>query len=254
MPLVKVCRPSDILSTQATVTLTSGTASTAFPLANAYDRLAHTVFKSVGTCCQIQFAFSSSVKLEAIALVHLKYSTGLSITLTNAAGLSQVIAVSTAPQDGIPIDPWKDLSALSNTSSTTWTLVVNGASTFIAFGEILFVETLRTLRVRWDVVEGEAHAAIVQETDYGVRNKYSLGVRQRMFSGRIFEHSEMANVVALQRDAAGQADNFLLVPDSTVNDALYVDLQDEARTFTRRFTGFTDADVRFVEQQKGLPL
>ena len=75
-----------------------------------------------------------------------------------------------------------------------------------------------------------------------------------MIAAQAFLEADRASVVALQRDAAGPYKNFPLILDSTVNDALYVDLTTASRSFRLRNPGFTDMDLLFTEQQKGLAL
>jgi hypothetical protein len=254
MPLY--CRPSDILSTQATLSLPLGSEQAAFPLTNSQDRLAHTVFKAVATTAlTIRLTFSTPKTAQALALIHHNLSGASSVTVTNAAGFNNALAIASNSEDGHCIDPWKSYVGLANVSSTVWDIAIQGSpATAWAIGEIVFVETLRTLNVRYEVEEEEKHAAIVQVTDYGVRNKYGMGVRQRSIYGTAFKDSERDDIVSLQRDARGPLKNFLLVLQSSENDAIYVDLDTESRTFTRIFRGFTDVDLRFVEQVKGLAL
>lgn len=247
------CRPSDIVTDGATVSLTAGAAAAAFPLANLYDRKAHSVFKATGTSCTIRATYGGAKTLQAIALIHHNLA-GATVTVTNGAGFSNGLTIPSTPLDALPLDPWESYIGLANTSSTTWDIAISGASANVAIGELLLIETLRTLRIRWEPEEDEQHRAIVLETDYGVRQRYGMGVRQRAFRGLAYLEADRADILALQRDARGPLKSFCLVPDSTVNDALFVDLSIDVRTFRRRNPGFTDMALAFREQQKGLAL
>lgn len=247
-------RPSDLLQDLVTPTLTAGAAAAAFPLANLKDRKAHTVFKSTGTGATIQWVFGSAKTLQAIALIHHKLA-GATVTLTNNAGMAaQTITIPANSEDGHAIDPWKSLLGVGSASATTWILTITGAATVVAIGEVLLIETLRTLPILWGVDDRETHAGILHETDYGVRLKYTMGVRQRYVKGRVKVESARADLLSLQRDARGVLKNFPLILDSAVNDALFVDLTTDGRTFLRRLPAFSEVDLEFTEQQKGLSL
>ena len=256
MSIAKYCRPSDILTDipGGSVSLTAGIADVNFPLTNLYDRKAHTVFKSTGTGATIRRVFSSAKTLQAIGIINHKLA-GATVTLTNGAGLNVSIAIPANSEDGHCIDAWKTLVGLANTSSTTWDLTITGAATVVAIGELLLVETLRDLDIGWRPELPEAHPAIIHTTSYGVRNKYGMGVRQRGMRGQVVLYdSEVAALLSLQRDARGPLKPFLLIPDATQNDALFVDLETDVRTLIREGPNRNDIDVSFIEQQKGLAL
>ena len=244
----RYCRPSDILTDGATVTVSAGSAASLYPVANIKDRKAHTVARSSSTTISYQAVFSGSKTLQAVALINTNATAAL---LTNGAGFSHAIAIPTTPEDTLPKDPWLDLTGLALTSSATWTLALTGPSG-VALGEWLLVQTLRTMPILWrDLEEDERHQTIVHTTEYGVRNKLGLGVRSRAVRGAMILESFRADMLALQRDAEGPRESFLLVIDDHTNDALYVDLTTDVRTVARMHPRFAGMTVEFTEQQKG---
>jgi len=245
------CRPSDIITDSATVSLTAGTADSVYPLTKLYDRNAASVFKTTGTSCTIHVVFGSSKTLQGIQFVNHKLA-GCTVTVTNGAGFSRGITIPATPQDSLPLDPWDDWRTLANNAHTTWDIAISGAATVVAIGELNLIQTLRTVTLERAVEDGEAHASSIAMTDYGVRLKYSFGVRQRTFRVRPFWESFRADFLALQRDAKGAHKNFVFVLDSRVNDSLYVDLTDDTRTITRDIA--PGMEWILTEQQKGLPL
>lgn len=247
------CRPSDIITDSATITLTAGTADSAYPLANLKDRLAHTVFKSTGTSCTIHVVFGASKTLQGIQFTNHKL-VGCTVTVTNGAGFSKVVAIPAVPADGLPLDPWDDWRFLANNASTTWDIAITGAATVVAIGELNLIQTLRTMTVTTPVEDTETHAFSLATTDYGVRQKYSMGVRQRRYRVRPFYESARADFLALQRDAKGAYKNFVFILDTRVNDALYVDLTEDTRSIGRDMSPSIDAEWILTEQQKGLAL
>ncbi len=245
---VLYCRPSDILTPSGTVTVSAGTAESAYPVANVRDRLAHTVVKSTGTTITLQAVFGASKTIQAVALIN---TNATAAVLTNNAGLNVSIQIPTVPADTLGIDPWLDLRAVALTSSTTWHLALTGP-TGVALGEWLLVETVRTMPILWaGLEEDEQHRTIVHTTDYGVRKKLPLGVRQRAIRGGTLLETFRPDLLALQRDAQGDSGNFLLVIDSHQNDALYVDLTTDTRTVSRIHPKASGIPVAFTEQQKG---
>jgi hypothetical protein len=250
-PVSLYCRPSDIITDSATVTLSAGTAAAAFPLTNAYDRKAHTVFKSTANTCTIRALFGGNVTLQGIALIHHNLT---AVTVTNTAGFNTTVSIPTTPQDGLRLDPWKTFIGLANSTGSDWSVALTGSGSICALGELCLVQTWRTLRIRYGVSEDETHGAIIQPTDYGVRNKYGMGVRQRLIKAQGFFESDRADFLALQRDARGPLKNFVLIFDETANDALFVDLDVPTRTYTMDHMGVTNVPLHFHEQQKGLAL
>lgn len=248
------CRPSDIKTDTATITLTVGTADSAYPLTNLYDRLAHTVFKGTAGSATIHIVFAGSTTLQGIAFINHKLA-GATVTVTNAAGFSRVVAIPATPQDGYPLDPFDDWRYLANTASTTWDIAITGAATVVAIGELLLIQTLRTITVAAKTVEDiETHRTRLLTTDYGVRLKGSFGVRQRVYRVRVFRDSYRNDVLALQRDAKGAYKNFVFILDSTANDALYVDLTEDTRSIERDGTIVISAELILTQQQNGLAL
>jgi hypothetical protein len=61
-------------------------------------------------------------------------------------------------------------------------------------------------------------------------------------------------VLSLIRDARGQYKSFLPIPESTVNDALLVDLMTDERTVQRTMPNVSDIDLEFLEVQRGVAL
>lgn len=252
MGLPMYCRPSDIQTPSATISVTAGTADSAYPASNVNDKLAHTVVKSTGTSIALRATFGASKTLQAVALINTN-ATGA--TLTNGAGLNQTITIPTTPEDGHQLDPWIDLRELANTSSTTWDIALTGPSG-VGLGEWLLVETLRDLPIRWGLTETDQHAISLQETDYGTRLKYSMGVRRRKVAGDLVLKSTAIrnDVRSLARDAQGAFYSFLLLLDDGINDALYVDLTSDLTDIVRAYPLMSTARLEFTEAQKGLAL
>jgi hypothetical protein len=230
-----------------------GTADADYPVTNLNDRKAHSVCRATGTSLHVRATFAAPVTLEGIHLVH---TNATDATLSNGAGLGQALDIASTPLDGLPLDPWKDLRGLANRTSTTWDLTLTGPSG-VGLGELVLIQTLRSMPFQWGLSDGNQHRMSLKETDYGVRLKYTMGVRQRVYSGSLFLDSDsmMADLVALQRDARGAFYPFTFVPDLDENDAVYVDLTVDTYAFTRVAPSAGQvSSLQLTEQQKGLAL
>lgn len=72
-----------------------------------------------------------------------------SVTLTNAAGLSQALTVPTMPIDGHPLTTVYDLSALSNLTSNTWNFIFTKATGTLYVGGALLIFSDKTQFADW---------------------------------------------------------------------------------------------------------
>lgn len=248
-----IARPSDIITDSGTVSLTAGTANSVFPLTNLYDRNAASVFKSTGTSATIQVVYGASKTLQGIALINHNL-TGATVTVTNAAGFSKVLAIPAAVEDALTLDPWDDYRGLANTSSTTWTVTITGAATVVAIGELLLIQTLRTIEVYQFPEDVEAHPTNTKVTDYQVRLSYGMGVRARRYELELVNEKQRAGLVSLERDARGGLRHSLFILDSRLNDAMYADILNEERSITRKPPNAMHAELILAECQKGLAL
>ncbi len=248
-------RPSETKTIGPTWSVVAGTAQSLYPLTNLYDRFAHTVTRSTGTTITLRATFASAQPLEAIAFIN---TNATAIQVSNGAGLNQAVTIPATPLDSLNLDPWIDLREVANASSTTWDLALTGP-TGVALGIPVLVETLREWKIQWspNPADREMHQTIVHTTEYGVHNKFGLGVRTRGLRGSALGEDVREDILALERDTQGRFKNFLLIPDEDHNDALYVDMSTDLREFVYIAPTETEGEylhsvtLDFDEQQKG---
>jgi hypothetical protein len=239
---------SDIVTAGATWSVTAGANAAAYPLANVFDLKAHTVAKSTGTTITYRATFAGAQALEALAFIN---TNATAIQVTNGAGLNVAVSIPAIPGDALNLDPWKDLRGIGNTSSTTWNFALTGPSG-VALGIPILASTIRTMPLLWaGLTEDEQHLGIIHPTDYGVRLKLGLGVRQRVIRGELIHETFRTSLLALLRDAQGPLRSFLFILDDAQNDALYVDLTDDVTSVSRLNPRASHVNVVFTEQQKG---
>lgn len=248
-------RPSDLLASISSLTVTAGTVNSLFPLANIRDGKSYNVFKASTTTLTLRAQFSSAKTFQGIALHNHNLPATASITVTNAAGFSNALAVAAVPDDGHRLDPWDDYRGLPNTSSDDWSIAITNCTSPIAIGELALVETWRTLPIQWGLTDDEAHPTIMHDTDAGVKLRYSRGTRSRpSFRGMVTRDAAATDLLNLQRSARGAFSQFPLIKRTDENDARWVDLSTDLRRRLHVMTNLTRTDVVFEEQQKGLAL
>lgn len=254
---VLTARASDVITSAATLSFLSGAAAAAFPLNNAKDGKAHTVFKSTGTSCTIRSHWAAPVTLEGLVLPYHKLA-GCTVTVTNPAGFSQVITIPANTADGHCIDPWKDFRGLSNVTDDDWDIAISGAATVVALGEIVWVQAWRELLLDWGPAHDFDQPSIVLGTDYHPQaHVYRMGTRVRRFRATTLDAVTTAEVQLLQLGAKGPLTLLPWILDSNVNDALYArfvgthhgEAEPGPRTSGMRSTGF-----EIIEALRGLAL
>jgi len=247
------------LLTPSSVDVTAGTEDAAYPKANIYDRKAYSVGRFTGTSGTYRQTFGSSKTAQAAVFIN---TNATAIQLTNAAGLSVAATIPSTPADGLPIDIWIDLRDVANTSSNAWSAAFTGP-TGVGIGEWILIETLRSVEVLWDPhpIETEQHAISHQETDYGVDLDYSFGVRQRGATISARGDTARDTFLAIERAQRGRFYPFVIIPNESLNDALFVKLSSDVMQITPTAPGaddfstyVSDVTVSVREQQKGLAL
>lgn len=243
------CYPSDI-PTPSSVIWQVGVADTNYPVAQSWDRRADTLAKVTGANGTLRITYGSAKALQGIVLVNTNASAAV---VTNPSGLNVAFTIPSVPLDTLPLDPWLDLRSvlLATRTAAQWDIALTGPGP-TGIGEAVMVETWRTVPLLWGLTEQETHRAGILTTDYGVRRKWTKGVRQRLVTGKIIAEEDRAELIALMRDAHGPVKNFPLILDDTVNDALWVDLTVEDQSWDRVAPLASDWTLTFTEQQKGL--
>jgi hypothetical protein len=248
-------RPSDNVAPNATLSLAVGTINAAYPLANLVDGNPAKPAKTTGTSATFRFTFGAPQVLALVAFGPHNLMNA-SVTVQNNSGLSASFAMPANTEDGFSLNPWVDLTgiAVGTRTATQWDLVVTAATAPIAIGEVMLVAVKRTMPLLWGIVETEDFPTISVDTDYKSALKYWLGVKQRSFAASLNDGAFRADFYSLLRDARGRYKTFLLIPDDTLNDALFVELTSDAQDVTRVAPNVSELQLTFREVQRGLAL
>jgi hypothetical protein len=257
------CRPSDNIIANAT-TVTPSTEATGYDVENLWDGNPAKPWKATAQTANIVFDFGVATSIELVALIHHNLTAGLEVRIQGNATnvwsgptLNQAFTIAAYDQDGFPVNPYLDLTAIAH-SFRFWRLVIVGTNAAnVAIGEMWLSATKRTLvkGVAAGFKHGASRPLIEHVTDYQVSTIYDLGAKVRSWDGRIMTTS--ADLLTLQAwwDACrGRALPTLLVPDPTVSEIALVRWRSMERSFERIYDKYNPVEVGWTEVSRGLVL
>lgn len=214
-------KPSDMVTASATLSLPAGSADASYPLTNLADLRPDKPFKATGTSATIRATFGAGKALQAVGFISHNLH-GLTITVTNNNSMAaQNLVMPAVGDDAYCVNGFLNISAVT-TSATQWNFAISGAAANVAIGDLILVETLRTMDIRWGVTHADRHPIIEHRTEYDVSLIYDLGLRYRLFSAEVVRESERSAITSLHRGCKGRVTPFWFVLDSDVNDACLV--------------------------------
>lgn len=261
-------RPSENVTANATITASAPDAT--YPAANLGDLDPAGPSKLAATSGAWLFDFGSAQRLDVVALIHHNLTAGLDVRLEGDTSngtwltppLSAHFTIPTYHEDGFPVNPWIDVTGASGYSTSGyrfWRVAVYGTNAAnVAIGEVVMQRLKRQfeINIAWGAQDGEDRQVIEHRSAGGVVFAYNVGTKQRRLQGQVPDTTDvgMASLLSLHRDARGRAKPFLLVPDASVNDALFVRWGASAFTRTMQMTDVNGVPVAFEELSRGLPL
>lgn len=222
--------PADNVAPDAAWAVTSGTANSAYPLANVVDRIYAKPFKATGTAVTFTANFGSPAQeIELIGIGGQHNLVGGTVKVDNNGGMSQqTIVIPANRADGQSNSPWLDLSGVTNNNATLWTFTITGASAPVAIGEIEMYAVKRALpgfNPAYGFSDEETHPIIEHPTDFGfVKPPYDMGVTTRTLAG-LNVTDTVGNIATIRdwhRACYGRVKSCLVVLDPAVNDARFV--------------------------------
>lgn len=249
----------------ASVTITPSTEDASYPKAGLYDSNPAKPFKFTATTGTIVFDFGSAVEIDLVAIVHHNLDAALANVkiqgnATDAWGapsLDQTITIPAYEADGFPVNPWKDLSALTN-SYRYWRLSFGTANSVnIQLGQVWLGGTKRSLtkNIQWGFQESVDRRIIEHETDYGVSTIYDLGSKILSWAPTILTTAAGLTELKNWWDAChGRALPTLVILDPDVNDARLVRWAQPVRTIDRQYADVNVIQFGLREVSRGLVL
>lgn len=221
---------------------TAGTVNSVYPLTNIDDDKPWnpTVFTVNPTSLTIDFA--TAKRVDVVAFIHCNFDASavihVQMNATNTWATPTVdgtLVVAGAAEDSMPANPFIDLTAVSGYSTGGFRYlnikIVSGQVSLLSFGNVRISGRKRTLtgftsstpRDRaFGAGDAESHPVMDRPTDAGAQLGYSRGTRARFVSGSIVcNDSGFADMQTWTRSARGRFKPFVLIPDSTTNEALF---------------------------------
>lgn len=264
MPEFLFCTPSENVAPAATIVGTVEDVD--YPAANLIDRIPGKPAKLTGTSGSWVLTFDPAQRVDVAMLVHANLDAGLSVRIQANNGdnwlapmLDTAIVIPAWHEDGFPQNPYVDLTGVAGYTAAGFThfrlRVVGINSVPISIGELLLWSRKRQFRysIKWGSTRTEEWPLVVHETDMRVRLKYGLGAKVRGIAGTMeFDEAGEAAFEALIRDARGALKPFPIVPDTSVNDAWFVDFVNPQQKVVRVTRGHYSRAVEFVEVSRGL--
>jgi hypothetical protein len=268
----RYCRPSDIVTSSATVTVAEGTESTDahYQRASLYDRDPAVPMKfTTADAARLVFDFGSAQQIQAAFIPQHNFEAGLAVRLQGNTAASwgspafdAVFTISAKDRDGHVKRPWLNLSVLSP-SYRYWSLLVPSGSVAPQIGEAILVETLRQFvrPLTFGVSRVVARGYIASlETEYGVKSFYDQNVKQWKYVSAIYgTTADLQSMHDLMDDCHGPVYPFAFVLDDSVESdgGCYVRCSEamcQAWEHKKVGGGTYEMPLEFEELSRGLPL
>ncbi len=256
--------PYNDLTTQASVTLRSGTVDSDYPVTRMWDRTAVTLTQFTSTTLLLEFDLGSAqqVSVAFLANHNIEYTTSMYIlanTVANTWGspTEQVAFPRMATPTGAPFDayypnPWVDLTAVPARRYWALWIFTNGSNLKIGEFMLCQAKNVLTKNFLWGfrdslVVPGRT----VRSTSAGVEwKKRGLGYRRRLSAQFHSNDTGVAELLAWNRTCRGTEKGCFIVPDPSISDCRFVHFeQDFDREAT--FTNHSKLSVSWLEEGRG---
>lgn len=273
----RYCRPSDIVTGDATITVPAGTVSadSNYGLASLYDGNPARPCKFTGSpvvAVAILFDYGAPQRVDGFvmpahnldAAQDVRFQ-GNAVDAWGAPSVDAAVPIVADDLDGHSSQPWVDVTAQAGYTTAGyryWRLYIPAGSANPELGEAILVSQWRAFsrELRADLVRTVARGYISSlETSYGVRSYYDQTVKQAQIVGTFLgRDADLTDVRALLDDAGGPVLPFVVIVNSTVQTqgGLLVRC---APSMAQHSVGWYGDDkqpfpVEFHEVSRGLPL
>lgn len=225
-------KPTDEVGHLATVSLSTGTADTNYPVANVktFDPAKAFLTSSSGTGVDIDFDHGSPVDVQLASIHHHNAPAGTVCHMYRGAAqgattLDAPFTIGAYPNTGLPLPIGLDMTAATGYNATgfRWTrLHIPSLAQKVGFGSVLLWSAKRQdiRNVLYPAKDGESQPKRVFPTAFGPKKTYYMRVRLRSQPAvfRFQNATEYAAFLALWR-ACGESNAFLWWRDPTGTDA-----------------------------------
>ncbi len=250
---------------------TGGTVNALYPLTNIDDGKPWNPVKFTVNPTRLSIDHSSAVALAGVSFIHCNFPAGYAPVVARGSSLGTPLTTVTVTcpgpaEDNQPSNPFVDMTALAGVGNYRFTWIdLPATGTLLSLGLIRLTATKRQIAgfastgVRnrdWGGYETEVHPLIERRTDAGTQVGYGRGTRARTVHGSVrCIDAGYANLQSWTRATQGRLSPCLLIPDPTVNEALWVRWGASADAILKRTTfgpSAYDVPVDWEELGRGL--
>lgn len=256
--------PTDNIVATATIAVKTGTPDAAYPIANLTCGNPAKPFKLASASGTVLITFTAPVALKFAAVFNhnLPLATG-SLSLQGhdsdawPGDYTEVFPLLAAREDGFSRNPFVDMT-VDAPSWQYWLLsFATGTAAYAALGELWLSLTVRTwpnTALNPGGTTIESHPVVEHRTGAGVGLFYdSLTTMRSIRVPQTTFDADRAVLATLWRSAHGRAKPFVVVPDTTIADAMLVRLASTRETL--QFSGNVDTETLALEElSSGIPL
>lgn len=269
------CRPSDVVTANATITATAGTVDTdphyGLAALSEGDPACPCKFTDdPAVAVRLVYDFGTPQRLDGFLLPSHNLDADLDVRVQGNTSsswatppLDEGLTILAADPDGHSKRPWVDLSTLGTHTYRYWSLFIPANSVAPKLGETLLIAQWRTFSrgIRWDLRRAVDRGFIPSlVTAYGVQSYYRTNVKADRISGAVLGRTaDLTAVRELLDDAGGPCAGFAFILDDTIlsDGGLYVHCS-EAMAAKHEAT-WVGAEkfpfpIEFEELSRGIPL
>lgn len=250
---------------------TGGTVNPLYPLTRLDDGKPWnpTIFTVNPT--RLIIAHTGAVRLDMVSFIHCNFPAGYAPVVGRGSAVGTALTTAaisgTGPaEDNQPAQPFADMTSKSGYGNYAYTWIdLPATGTLLSLGMIRLSSTKRQIagfasngaRNRdWGGSETETHPLIERRTDASTQIGYSRGTRARTVHGSVrCIDAGFANLQSWTRATRGRFSPCLLIPDPTVNEAMWVRWGASADAILKRTTfgpSAYDVPVDWEELGRGL--
>lgn len=254
MPVAALyAKPNEDFVGLGTTTVSQTANDTAYPASNVQNNNPGDVAKSTATSTVYTITGAAPVTIEGFCIFNHNLE-GATVTLTNGVGYSQVIAIPARRSSGAVVNAWLDCRGHANPTDDVWTLTITGAAANIQIGRLYLVSTWYELPHQWDIAwEDERILVDPYETFYRHKVPYDTLTNQRRAKGKVVSAAAFDDLYDLYHAAKGRVTPWVMIPDYSVNDALYVQFTTPALQWRKQAPNYTPVELQIEEASAGPP-
>lgn len=212
---------------------TDGTVDASYPLTNIDTIYPWKPVKFTVNPSFLLIDFGSAKRVDVVSFIHCNFDTAtihVQMNATNAWGaptVDRTVTVPAATEDGMPANPWVDMTADPgySTSGLRWLRITTANTALLSLGLVRLTKTLRqlTATLRPGTRAEDLGLPVMEFNTYGsVQLGYRIGVRLRPVAGEFLAIATNDALIKSWFLSTGRYFPHLLILDPSVNEAMWM--------------------------------